>query len=740
MAEQQAHTLSLSLLLDVESLRRNPSAEAAERLNFRLSLLPHCLARLKHNGGVKALAFSEDAKWLVTASSKGVVTVWQVPGGKQLLNIRQEDGWPITSVRLSRDKRLMAIKASNWKARGEVVFVWDVTARREVMRTPLFFNHDTPLAFTPDGKYLMVDTRESTEGYVLSLWDIERGKVTTKIPLQPAAGSNNYFLLSPNGKYLAGIEGNRLWIRDLVKGRSVGEIFSDGTIKPASFSGNGDFLITVTDGYARVWEVAPPDAKARFFGDKDATLPPKQTKAIYIGRVSRVAYDPEHRYLAAVQDRAVRIWELGSGLEVQRLTSEHTINDVGFSSDGRHLAVAGDDGRAAICENRSRDRARGLYGVFITERGPFFVDGVGTTVASIHDLRSGRAIREIPQEEKIRALALSRSGEILAIAQGKRVSLWDIAKAERIRFRNLDDVILGLAFSPRSNTLALASYKRVEILEVKSGKITGSFTYTNADPIPGWLLPGDDALTQTTGSPTDRVDLSFSPNGKLLQILRYSDPVARLWDVSRGKELWRRGGSEDRLTADSEYVLARGRDQLSVKDLEGKTAFRTSLPAGSNEFFHASSSDGEQIAVSDGHVVEIWNARAGAKTAELAVDWGDCVSMSWMALDPEGKFLATACNRRDETGVAQIWEVATRKLAARTGHPGFISRVSFTPDGKLLIIESRQATRAWVWRPEELVRETCTRLIRKDLTREEWRQYLGDEPYRKTCSNLRSDK
>jgi len=41
----------------------------------------------------------------------------------------------------------------------------------------------------------------------------------------------------------------------------------------------------------------------------------------------------------------------------------------------------------------------------------------------------------------------------------------------------------------------------------------------------------------------------------------------------------------------------------------------------------------------------------------------------------------------------------------------------------------------WLWRPEDLIAEACARLT-CNLTREEWRQYIGDEPYRPTCPEL----
>jgi hypothetical protein len=43
--------------------------------------------------------------------------------------------------------------------------------------------------------------------------------------------------------------------------------------------------------------------------------------------------------------------------------------------------------------------------------------------------------------------------------------------------------------------------------------------------------------------------------------------------------------------------------------------------------------------------------------------------------------------------------------------------------------------RLWIWRSGDLIVEAQARLTR-NLTQTEWQQYLGEEPYRKTCPNL----
>ena len=41
---------------------------------------------------------------------------------------------------------------------------------------------------------------------------------------------------------------------------------------------------------------------------------------------------------------------------------------------------------------------------------------------------------------------------------------------------------------------------------------------------------------------------------------------------------------------------------------------------------------------------------------------------------------------------------------------------------------SDRVARLWLWRPEDLIQETSSR-VHRDLTRDEWNQYLGSEEY-----------
>ncbi|MCE6998125.1 hypothetical protein LZG04_25495 [Saccharothrix sp. S26] len=550
------------------------------------------------------------------------------------------------------------------------VVLWDAAAGRPVARLTGHTDPVKDLDFSPDGRALASTSLDRT----VIIWD-----VGSRTPIGRLAGHTGAVLavaFSPDGQTLATGSADRtvgLWRRDTAT-------------RTATLTGHTESVDAVAfapDG--RTVASAGPDRTVRLW-DTTGQQPPT-TLTGHTGQARAVAFSPDGQTLASAgHDQTVILWDVPSRTPRARLTGHHhNIYTLAFHPDQPLLASAGEDRRIVLW------------------------DTTRTPLAGHADL--------------VTAVAFSPDGETVATGGADRaVILWDAR--ERVRLATIPTgvgPVNAVAFSPDGRTLAAGG---------------GVARHLNGDADHGLALW--DVTDRARPTPTARLvghtdqlrTVAFSPDGRTLATAG-TDRELILWDLGTRAPVahLEHQGTVNSVAfhPDGRTVVGSTQDESVVWNVADHTRVAT-LPHGGAGHGAVFSPDGRTLAtVSAEGTVIVWDTRTWAPLRTLTHP----DPLVGIAFSPDGRTLATGST--DRTVV--LWDAATgAPLAALTEHTAPVNAVAFSPDGESLVTgSSDKSAILWHTDPEDTTERVCRDLAR-DLTEEEWRQFLPETPYRRTCA------
>lgn len=390
---------------------------------------------------------------------------------------------------------------------------------------------------------------------------------------------------------------------------------------------------------------------------------------------------------------------------------------VAFSPDGSRLAVASDDGSAAIWTIGAGGRellvlptkaTRGNQGIAFSPALPGGGTG-GMRVltagamgqARVWDAETGAALLTLAGHTNwVTGVAFSPDGRRLATASADRTArIWDAATGQPLQvLTGHTDRVFDVAFGPDGTRVATGSADRTAIvwnadtgerLLTLSGH-TGSVVAVAFSPDGARVVTAGEDRTARVWDMTGRLlltlrghtdaisDVAFSPDGRRLATAS-ADGKVRLWDTATGQELLALSGRSGAVTG-----LAFSPDCPASPGGASQSAAGAGQSQG--DAFRPAELCGTRLATAhaDG-TVRVWNTSFSRELFTLVEPNARVVAIS-----PDGARVAAGL----PGGRVGVWDVASPAAREVGGEPsltwqaqdGAISSMAFSPDGKQLAV------------------------------------------------------
>lgn len=644
---------------------------------------PTVLARVGKVSNKYSVRLDPHGRWFVNAGSDGKIRLWPLVEGNPSPRILDTLGDGATAPVFDASGRWLAATAVGDDT--EAVLLWDL---QTATSTPIVLQDSRcPVSIIvpdQDGRWLATGGLTDTG----CLWDLDQPRSDPRL-LRQHAGAVTGIDFDPGKRWLVTSD----WFSTLRFWKPE-QRDSPWHILPASSGSIGAGSALSPDGH---WIAA--------FGSDNAVRLWRAHKPIgqplvlrgHVGMVDRLQFGPNGRWLATgSRDGGVRLWPLEQPTATPRLLPGglDDVDELVIDPSGRFLLAADSDGalwRWSLGDSPTEPSRVGtepveLGSLEIGPRGHWLVNITppdesvllwdltrpGRGPLMLHDSASG-----------IDAAAFDPHGRWLIAWDGirGRSILWELTRPtpkqrELPAMLSRDDVI---AFDPTGQWLATArSGDKIRLWD--------------------WKHLGTEPQRLIDGFPGTASGLVFGPRGHWLATSYWEDEfvgVGLVWDLQRPDQ--------------------------PVRKLMGHQDSISDMRFGPKGRWLAT--------VSDDATVRVWDLRDPDAPARVMGDRTFSVGSIWF--DHDGTMLTTT----DSDGVARTWELERGRLESVLSLDyDETAALVFDPKGRWIITATDNGDiRLW---PRDMValRDAACRIAGRPLSREEWKQSLGDAPYQAICA------
>ncbi|CCM03868.1 uncharacterized protein FIBRA_06019 [Fibroporia radiculosa] len=324
-------------------------------------------------GGVCALAYSPDGRYIASGSEDAEVVIWEAATGRMLRRLKEHSD-TVCTLTFSPDSTELASGA-----RDGLAILWNVETGK--MRAPLDGGGGFvySLAFSPDGKAIV----STSVDFSLRIWDVASATVRStctghhglimlvqyspdnKMIVSASADYSTHVWNAEDGSAVSVLRGHTGVIYSLAFSPDARRLVTgsdDGTARIWN-THTGDELVTLREHSGSVWAVAfSPDGKRVMSAASDGTV---KVCDSYSGDrlvavesndslVNAAAFSPDGKLIcASVGDNTLRVWDADTGRLVTQLSGHNDkVSHLKFSPDGERIVSSSDDSTLRLWDLR----------------------------------------------------------------------------------------------------------------------------------------------------------------------------------------------------------------------------------------------------------------------------------------------------------------------------------------------------------------------------------------------------
>jgi WD40 repeat protein len=463
-----------------------------------------------HKNRVESLAFFPDGTWIATSSYKGLIRVWDVVSGSEVMEPLAGHTDDVCCLVVSLDGLHIASGSDD-----RTVRLWNATTGAEVL--PPLRGHSagvTSVAFSPDGTRIASGSADKT----IRVWD--------------AASGCTVFALR-------GYKSDVLSVVFTWDGRQIISISTDGSINVWDALSGSVMQELRASSPGRI--AVSPDGKMIACGFDEGTICIWQLNASsrsidiqtgYDEGILSLAFFPDGRRIIAISYDGIGIWDVISGTMMWVSNQQKLMNCIALSSNGKQFVIGYEDGTVALWDATSLTRdfpgqvsqipTREVYAISFSPDGRQIASSYSDD-DSIHilDAQSGIEMTTLQgHDQEILSVAFSPCGNRIASGSyDTTVRVWNLlSHAESLVLRGHERYVNCIAFSHDGQQIA-------------SGSVDATVRLWNT-------TSGGQIIPALRGHKKDVVAVAFSPDGT--KAASGDNACVCLWDITSGTKIFHR--------------------------------------------------------------------------------------------------------------------------------------------------------------------------------------------------------